>query len=94
MSECNEAKSTIFQVIHWKAGSQWIHRILKEIAQERIVDPKIDAKQFLETPLVCGAVYPTVYVTSNQFLRCFTAAELQEDINNQEFKRLTNFRIF
>jgi hypothetical protein len=27
----------------------------------------VDEKQFLEAPLVCGAIYPTVYVTKEQF---------------------------
>jgi lipopolysaccharide transport system ATP-binding protein len=58
---------TVFHVTHWKAGSQWIYKILREIALERIVPPVVDEKQFLDAPLVCGAVYPTVYVTKEQF---------------------------
>lgn len=34
---------------------------------ERIVPPQLDEKQFLHAPLVSGAVYPTVYVTKEQF---------------------------
>lgn len=58
---------TIFHITHWKAGSQWLYKILREIALERIVAPQLDEKQFLDAPLVCGAVYPTVYVTKEQF---------------------------
>lgn len=58
---------TVFHVTHWKAGSQWIYRILQEIAQDRIIPPQIEEKQFLNNPLVCGAIYPTVYVTKEQF---------------------------
>lgn len=60
--------STIFHITHWKAGSQWIHRILRELFPQSIVSPKIYEKQFLEEPLVQGGVYPTVYVTREQFL--------------------------
>lgn len=58
---------TIFHITHWKAGSQWLYKILREITLERIVAPQQDEKQFLDTPLVSGAVYPTVYVTKEQF---------------------------
>lgn len=58
---------TIFHITHWKAGSQWLYKILREIALERIVAPQLDEKQFLDAPLVNGAVYPTVYVTKEQF---------------------------
>lgn len=58
---------TVFHITHWKAGSQWLHRILCELVPDRIVSPKIDEVQFLSEPLVRGAVYPTVYVTREQF---------------------------
>jgi hypothetical protein len=58
---------TIFHITHWKAGSQWIHKILLAIAADRIVRPVLDEKQFLEVPLLDGAVYPTAYVTREQF---------------------------
>lgn len=59
--------STIFHITHWKAGSQWIHRILRELFPGKIISPKIYEKQFLDEPLVQGYVYPTVYVTREQF---------------------------
>ena len=58
---------TVFHITHWKAGSQWLYKILREIALERIVIPLVDEKQFLDAPLVRGAVYPTAYVTKEQF---------------------------
>ncbi len=33
----NEDQSTIFHITHWKAGSQWVSKILSELASERIV---------------------------------------------------------
>src|SRR6476620_11750349 len=58
---------SIFHVTHWKAGSQWLYRILKELAPERTVTPLLGRKHFLEEPLRAGFVYPTVYVTREQF---------------------------
>jgi ABC-type polysaccharide/polyol phosphate transport system ATPase subunit len=58
---------TIFHVTHWKAGSQWIHRILRSCVPDLIVDPQIDNVQFLREPIRPGKVYPTVYVTREEF---------------------------
>jgi lipopolysaccharide transport system ATP-binding protein len=57
----------VFHVTHWKAGSQWIYRNLQDCAPKRIVAPQNDQGQFLHTPLQPGKIYPTVYVTSEQF---------------------------
>lgn len=62
-----ETHPTVFHVTHWKAGSQWIYKILHQIDSNRIVAPQVDEKQFLSVPLVDGALYPTVYVTKEQF---------------------------
>lgn len=67
MTQAQNQLSTVFHVTHWKAGSQWLHRILRDVAPNRIVDPQLSERQFLDTPLVAGAVYPTVYVTKEQF---------------------------
>jgi SAM-dependent methyltransferase len=59
----------IFHVTHWKAGSQWVSKILSELASERIVPTKLDSSlgQFLHETLLDGGIYPTVYVTREQF---------------------------
>jgi SAM-dependent methyltransferase len=59
--------TTLFHVTHWKAGSQWILKILRTLAPERIVAPRTGEGQFLFDPLVPGAIYPTIYVTKEQF---------------------------
>jgi lipopolysaccharide transport system ATP-binding protein len=61
------ALPTVFHVTHHKAGSQWINRILHALAYERLVMPEVESAQFLTKPIVRGAVYPTVYVTREQF---------------------------
>ena len=58
---------TIFHVTHWKAGAQWIHKILRACTPDLVVAPQIDEVQFLKQPLQAGKVYPTVYVTRQQF---------------------------
>jgi hypothetical protein len=61
------ALPTIFHITHHKAGSQWINRILHALAYDRLVLPEVENVQFLDKPIVPGGVYPTVYVTREQF---------------------------
>jgi lipopolysaccharide transport system ATP-binding protein len=61
------ALPTVFHVTHHKAGSQWINRIFHALTYERMVMPEVENVQFLGKPIVQGAVYPTVYVTREQF---------------------------
>lgn len=63
----DEAIPTVVHVTHCKAGSQWIYKILRECAPERIVEPQLGETQFLHWPLQPGKVYPTAYVTKQQF---------------------------
>jgi lipopolysaccharide transport system ATP-binding protein len=60
---------TVIHVTHHKAGSQWVNRILHQLAYDRLVVPIPIAKQFLEQPIQPGKVYPTVYVTREEFER-------------------------
>jgi len=65
--KADPAQLTIFHITHHKAGSQWINRILHALAFDRLVQPEVECAQFLNKPLVAGGVYPTVYVTREQF---------------------------
>lgn len=58
---------TLFHVTHWKAGSQWIHKILLTLVPDRIVGPQDAEVQFLQWPIRPGKVYPTVYISKHQF---------------------------
>lgn len=62
---------TIFHVTHWKAGSQWINKILIACQPDQIVPPLMENgewnNQFFRRPLAPGKVYPTVYVTREEF---------------------------
>lgn len=58
---------TLFHITHWKAGSQWILKILEAIAPERIIRPKVGEGQLLLEPINNGAIYPTAYLTKEQY---------------------------
>lgn len=58
---------TILHITHYKAGSQWIYAILHRCARERIVKPRADLGQFLHEPVRAGHVYPTLYVTYEEY---------------------------
>jgi SAM-dependent methyltransferase len=60
--------STLFHITHWKAGSQWILKILEALAPERVVRPRLGEGQLLLDPIVEGGIYPTAYLTREQFL--------------------------
>lgn len=69
-SELNQKEAsapTIFHITHWKAGSQWIHKILVGCVPGLIVPPQVQLDQFLTQPLQRNKVYPTLYVTKQQF---------------------------
>jgi lipopolysaccharide transport system ATP-binding protein len=54
---------TLFHVTHWKAGSQWVYAILRELFPSRIVPPMAGNYQIHHWPIAAGKVYPTVYAT-------------------------------
>jgi lipopolysaccharide transport system ATP-binding protein len=57
----------VFHITHYKAGSQWIFRILKAICEDRIVHAQPGCAHFLGQTLRPSGVYPTVYVTREEF---------------------------
>jgi hypothetical protein len=58
---------TVVHVTHWKAGSQWIYKILLGCVPDRIVPPQLEMAQVLDEAILPGGVYPTVYVTHEEF---------------------------
>jgi hypothetical protein len=58
---------SVFHVTHYKAGSQWVRRILEELADPWVVAPRPDGSQFLAAPVRPRRVYPTLYLTRAQF---------------------------
>ncbi len=58
---------TLIHVTHWKAGSQWVHKILRTCFPEQIVQPALDNVQFVNQHIAHDKVYPTVYVTREEF---------------------------
>jgi hypothetical protein len=58
----------VFHVTHWKSGSQWVNRLLHNLIYDRLVVAVEDQSQFFVRPIERGKIYPTVYVTKEQFL--------------------------
>jgi lipopolysaccharide transport system ATP-binding protein len=58
---------TVIHVTHHKAGSQWVYAVLQGVAPGRLVLPQPDYTHFLLQPILPGMVYPTVYVTREQY---------------------------
>jgi hypothetical protein len=58
---------TVFHITHYKAGSRWVHRILKNCVKDRMVVVHDELREFLEEPIQPGRVYSAVYVTREQF---------------------------
>jgi len=62
-----EAPPTVFHITHWKAGSQWIHKILRECWPNRIVEPQLYEAQVRHYAIQRGYIYPTVYLSKQDF---------------------------
>jgi lipopolysaccharide transport system ATP-binding protein len=58
---------TVFHITHHKAGSQWVHAILHTLAYHHLVLPEVDNRQFLKRPVEHGKIYPTLYITREEF---------------------------
>jgi lipopolysaccharide transport system ATP-binding protein len=58
---------TVFHITHYKAGSQWIRQILHELAPAWLITPRHDGSQFLHDPIRPRHIYPTIYVSREQF---------------------------
>jgi len=60
------SQSTLLHITHWKAGSQWVKKILTTLCPDRIADARPDNGEFLEEPVRKGLIYPTLYVSKWQ----------------------------
>ena len=77
---------TIYHITHWKAGSQWIHRILLQCCPDRIVPPQNDEVQVRFEPRKEGFVYPTVYLAKPAFDACVSP------VNTRTFVAIRDLR--
>ena len=67
----------IFHVTHWKAGSQWVRKVLREAAPRRIIKTSGDISWFAANPVVEGGVYSPVYVSHDRFRAAIPAERPQ-----------------
>ena len=58
---------TVFHISNWKAGSQWIRKIIEACVPGLTVTPRPYQEQFLKDPIQTGKVYTTLYITREQF---------------------------
>ncbi len=58
---------TLFHITHWKAGSQWVAKVLKELFPDEIIPPRIAAAQVLQMPIQEHKVYLCVYIAKGQW---------------------------
>jgi Sulfotransferase domain len=63
----NNNSPTIFHITHYKAGSQWVLAILKRCFPELFIQPEPEVKHFFKEKVKPGKIYPTLYVTKEQF---------------------------
>jgi len=64
-----DSMPAVFHVTHWKAGSQWIHKILRQCVLEKIVAPRLGEAQVRHYAIQRGRVYPTVYMTKEDLAK-------------------------
>lgn len=64
----------LIHVTHWKAGSQWVRRILTHCFPDRVVAPQVNEEHFFGAPVQEGRIYPTVYATKERFERALLPA--------------------
>jgi lipopolysaccharide transport system ATP-binding protein len=57
----------LIHVTHQKAGSQWIHRILRDAFPGEVIRPQLNSAHFTQSKVEQGKIYPTVYLTKDEF---------------------------
>ncbi len=72
-----ETPPTVIHVTHWKAGSQWLYKILLDCVGDRVVRTEMDVAHFLKQPVQTGMIYPAVYLTKQQFDSVLLPADSQ-----------------
>jgi lipopolysaccharide transport system ATP-binding protein len=63
----SRGSTTVFHVTHYKAGSQWIRRILTKSVGRRLLHVGADRHELFEDPIVPGRVYSACYVSREEF---------------------------
>ena len=66
LAPVTQTSPTILHITHWKAGSQWIRKILDQCAPGRTIEPEVEEAQVRYYPIQRGMVYPTVYLTRQE----------------------------
>jgi hypothetical protein len=73
MSEPGSGQHAIFHITHWKAGSQWVLAILRDLAPDRFVSVKGPLAEVLAAASRDDGVYSPVYLPRHRFLEAVGA---------------------
>jgi hypothetical protein len=61
-----------FHITHWKAGSEWLRAVLRNLAPDRFVQRRQMHAHLYEDPLQEAGLYSPVYLHRPEFLRLIT----------------------
>lgn len=59
---------TVIHATHWKAGSQWVRKVLLDAVPDRVVPLKNDMSHITAAPIVPGGVYTPCYLRRNRLM--------------------------
>jgi lipopolysaccharide transport system ATP-binding protein len=65
--EAPPSHPAILAVTHFKAGSSWLHKILRGCVPHLIVPPKQKTTEYAHPVIEAGKIYPQVFVTREEF---------------------------
>jgi len=71
-----EDPPAVVHATHWKAGSQWIHRILYHCAPNRVVAPEGEGQHLLGCKVERDAIYPCVYGSRSDVAACGSTEDM------------------
>ncbi|MFN0131690.1 MAG: sulfotransferase domain-containing protein [Phycisphaerales bacterium] len=61
------ATLAVFHITHWKAGSQWVQKVMQRVAPERFVEQRADHSHVLKEAIRPDGVYSPVYMRRTPF---------------------------
>lgn len=66
---------SFFHITHWKAGSQWLYKILHHCASEKIINTEWNDTELVTTTILPNKIYPALYLTHEAFNRLAKPAQ-------------------
>lgn len=57
----------VFHITHWKAGSQWVRKLLKDAVPDRVIEVRENMSHITDEPIRSGGVYTPTYLHREYF---------------------------